>query len=303
VLHALVMTGFHLASVAAIWSLRTRWSGWLAAFVAVWPLNAFHWELRYDLAPTALLLVGLALAFRERWALAGAAFGIGAALKWSPALAFVVLAAWLLARGDTRAVLRHAAAFGVSFAVLTIPFFAWQPAAVIDTYEFQGDRGINGESLWYLVLAPLGLAAQGETPSADAGVSAFVDGAATILQLAVVAALVLLATRLASARQAVAVAALVPAAFLLTNRVFSSQFLVLLLAVWAVTAALVVRSAREQLAIAGAAAGASFANALVHPYTLPFGWAAASLALFALALGLTAWLGWQTLERDVPSDP
>jgi hypothetical protein len=56
--------------------------------------------------------------------------------------------------------------------------------------------------------------------------------------------------------------------FLLTNRVFSSQFLVLLVAVWAVAAALVVVSAREQLAVGIAMAGATFANALVHPYTV-----------------------------------
>ena len=87
VLHAATMLGFHLAAVAAIWSVGTRWSAWLAAFVAVWPLNLFHWEFRYDLAPTAFLVVGLVLALRERWALAGVALGVGAALKWSPALA------------------------------------------------------------------------------------------------------------------------------------------------------------------------------------------------------------------------
>lgn len=38
-LHAAVMLGFHLVTVAAIWSLRTPWSAWLATFVAVWPLN------------------------------------------------------------------------------------------------------------------------------------------------------------------------------------------------------------------------------------------------------------------------
>ena len=39
-----------------------------------------------------------------------------------------------------------------------------------------------------------------------------------------------------------------------------------------------------------AMAGATFANALVHPYTLPAVWQLASLAMFGLAIGLTAWL-------------
>lgn len=89
---------------------------------------------------------------------------------------------------------------------------------------------------------------------------------------------------------AVALAALAPAVFLLGNRVFSSQFLVLLVAVWALAAALLVVSAGEQLGIGIAMAGATFANALVHPYTLPAAWQLASLAMFVLAIGLTAWL-------------
>jgi hypothetical protein len=88
----------------------------------------------------------------------------------------------------------------------------------------------------------------------------------------------------------VALAALTPAVFLLTNRVFSSQFLVLLVAVWAFAAALVVGSEREQLAVGLGIAGATFANALVHPYELPFAWQLASLVMFVLAVGVTAWL-------------
>ena len=37
-------------------------------------------------------------------------------------------------------------------------------------------------------------------------------------------------------------------------------------------------------------AGATLANALVHPYELPFAWQLASLAMFVLAVGVTAWL-------------
>jgi hypothetical protein len=78
--------------------------------------------------------------------------------------------------------------------------------------------------------------------------------------------------------------------FLLGNRVFSSQFLVLLVAVWALAAALLVESAGEQLAVGVAMAGATFANALVHPYTVPGAWQLTSAAMFGLAIGLRAWL-------------
>jgi hypothetical protein len=112
----------------------------------------------------------------------------------------------------------------------------------------------------------------------------------TLVQVALVAGFVVLAARARPQAHVVALAALTPAVFLLTNRVFSSQFLVLLVAVWAFAAALVVGSEREQLAVGLGIAGATFANALVHPYELPFAWQLASLVMFVLAVGVTAWL-------------
>ena len=289
--HALLMVAFHLATVAAIWSLRTRWSSWLAAFVAVWPMNAFHWELRYDLAPTALLVVGLALAQRARWSLSGVALGVGAALKWIPGLAFLVLAVWLLTRTPRRPALPFAGGFLVTLAALTLPFLLWDYDAVLDAYRRQGDRGIMGESFWYLPLRAIGVASSTpELLSVDVGVSKALDTAVTLIQAIVVLGLLLLVPRLQHRSQAVAFSALVPATFLLTNRVFSAQFLVFLVALWAVAAALVVASAREQLAVAMAAAVASTANAAIFPYNVWFAWELASAILFAFAFGLTGWL-------------
>ena len=288
--HALVMLGLHLVTVVAVWSLRTRWSGWFAAFVAVWPLNLFHWEFRYDLAPTAFLVLGLVLALRGRWASSGAALGVGTALKWSPALALGPLLAWLLARRQGRAAMSVIVGVVAAFAALTLPFFLWDSSSVLAAYEQQGDRGITGESLWFLPLSALGLASAGPNPSDDAGVGSGLNVGVTLVQLALVAGLVVLAARVRLQAHAVALAALTPAAFLLTNRVFSSQFLVLLVAVWAFAAALVVGSEREQLAVGVGMAGTTFANALVHPYELPFAWQLASLAMFVLAVGVTAWL-------------
>lgn len=288
--HALMMLGFQLVVVAAIWSVRTSWSAWLATFVAVWPLNLFHWELRYDLAPTAMLVAGLALALRNRWGGSGAALGIGAALKWSPALALGPLLAWLLARRDGRGTGVLIAGSVVAFAALTLPFLLWEGSNVLAAYELQGDRGITGESVWFLPLSVLGLASAGANPSDDAGVRTALDVGVTVVQVVLVGLLVVLAARARTHGNAVALAALAPCVFLLGNRVFSSQFLVLLVAVWALAAALLVESAREQLAVGIAMAGATFANALVHPYTVPGAWQLASAVMFGLAIGLTAWL-------------
>jgi hypothetical protein len=125
----------------------------------------------------------------------------------------------------------------------------------------------------------------------------------TIAQLLLVVVVLLAATRVSARPQAVALAALTPAVFLLTNRVFSSQFLIVLVAVWALAAALVVTSAREQLAVGFVAAGASLANAAVHPYTTPVAWELASATLFALAIGLTVWLVKRAADPAIPSWP
>ena len=139
-------------------------------------------------------------------------------------------------------------------------------------------------------MSAVGLASAGPNPSDDAGVGDLLNVGVTAVQLALVAGLIVLAARSSTRAHAVAPAARAPAVFLLTNRVFSSQFLVLLVAVWAVAAALVVASDREQLAVGVAMTGATAANALVHPYTAPRAWELASLAMFAIAIGLTAWL-------------
>lgn len=190
----------------------------------------------------------------------------------------------------------------MAFAVLTIPFLVWAPSDVLATYELQGDRGITGESVWYLPLSLVGLTTAGVHPSDDAGVSDGLDLGVTVAQALVVVALVVLAARARLTASAVALGALAPAAFLITNRVFSSQFLVLLVAVWALAGALVAASSRDQLAIGIAMAGATFANALVHPYTVPFAWELASATMFALAIGLTSWLvvraSWRAEERE-----
>lgn len=292
--NALLMIPFQLAAVVAVWSLRTRWSSWLAALVALWPLNAYAWEFKFDLVPAALLAVGLAFAYRQRWEWAGVALGVGAAVKWTPALAGLALLVWLLASRRVRDGVRHAAAFVLAFAALTVPYLLWEADDVVAAYEIQGGRTVTGESLPYLPLHWLGQAELGEDFTHEAIVPDWADPAATVVQLLVLAGLLGLAWLVRGRLGAgVAVAALAPVAFLLTNRIFSSQFLVVLLVAWAVAIALVARSRREQLILGAAAAAAVLLNAFVYPFVLPGPsgiWEPVSALMFAVALALTGWL-------------
>jgi hypothetical protein len=291
--NALLMLPFQLVTVAAVWSLRTRWSPWLAVLVGLWPANAYYWEFKFDLVPAALLAAGLAFAWRERWSLAGLALGLGTLVKWTPALAFAALAAWLVATRSWPPLRALALTFAAVVVVVQLPFLAGAPHDVAYAYTHQGGRGITAESVWYLLLRPFGQARLTGHISYPAGAPEWANVGATILQLALVVLAVALAARAQSLRSAVAIAALAPAAFLLANRIFSPQFLVPVLAGWAVAAALLVRTEREALAVGGAALVATGANAFVYPYALPFydqTWPLASAILFALAFALTGWL-------------
>ena len=304
VVHALVMVPFQLAVVAAVWSLRTRWSAWLAAVVAVWPASAWFWEFRYDLAPTALLAVGLALAWRERWLPAGLALALGFDLKWAPGLAAVALAANLASRRAWPSIVRLAggAALGLG---LTLPFLVWSPGAVLAAYRRQGGRDITDESVWHFPLQLLGLEGRHgyQRPGFErVHAPKWADLLALAVQIVLLVALVALVSRTRVLAEAVALASLVPVVFLLTNRVFSVQYFVLLLVAWACAAALLLTEARDVARVAVAMTAATVANALILPFPIDraYAWEAMSAIRFAIAFGLTGWLV-HRVRRNVPA--
>jgi hypothetical protein len=292
--HAFVMVPFQLLTVAAVWALRTRYSAWLAALVALWPLNAFSWEFRFDLFPTALLALGLLFALRERWALAGALLGLGAAAKWTPALACALLVVWLVSGRRWRPAGTHALAFAGVFVACHLPFLVWSPGHALYAYRYFHGQGVTGESIWYLLLAPAGRATVSLRQFwLPAHVPGWVNPTTTVVQAGVLLALAVVAWRVrSSARAAVAVAAVAPVFFLLLNRVFSPQYLVLMVAGWAIAGALLLNSRREQLLLGAGVMLATTTNALVYPYTLYQAnlWRVASAVMFAAGLSVSLWL-------------
>jgi len=295
IVHAVLMVPFQVATVAAVWSLRTRWSPWFAAVIAFLPLNAWFWEYRFDLVPTALLAVGLALAWQRQWALSGAALGLGAAVKWSPAVALPAIVAHLLFSGQSREALRAVLGFGAVVALVYVPYLAWRPDAVLSAYSQQGSRSITDESLWHLLLRPLGVEGRHNFAYPLFGSvrpPGWADTAAIVVQIALLAAVTWLAARVGTMRTALALAAMMPVVFFVANRVFSVQYFVLLLAAWLFAAALLVVGDREAIGVTVVALIATAASALILPYPLhrPHIWEVASVVRFALGVALTAWL-------------
>ena len=301
--HALLMVPFQLLTVAAVWAFRTRTTPWLAALVALWPMNAFFWEFRFDPVPTALLALGLLLAARGRWGLSGAALGLGRRSSGSPGLPSPSSPCGCLASRRPRELGTHAAAFVAVFVGLHVPFLLWSFDEATYTYRYFSGQGITGESVWYLLLSPLGLATVNEREFwLPANVRAWADPLVVVVQalllLGLAAAAVHARGRL---HAALAIAAMAPVVFLLTNRIFSPQYLVPILAAWAIAGAVVLESPRRQLALGIAAMAVTTANAFVYPYTFQqLGlWKAASAVLFAVGLATTAWIVRRSLATPV----
>lgn len=309
--NALLMVPFQAVCVYAVWSLRTAWAPWLAAFVAMWPLNAYYWEFRFDLVPAAALVAGLALAWREHWYEAGFVLGLGTIVKWTPALAVVGLILWLVRTRQFPKAGVYVAGFGIPVLVANVPLLLWRPTELVHAYTTQGARTVTAESFVYLPLHLFRGAEPGYWYFGAADVPAADNRAAIWFQLVVVA-LVIVAAALARTRSsAVALAGLAPACFLLTNRIFSPQFFVLVLAAIVVATALVVRSPSGLFAVVASCITATTANTVLYqsmlgsqPVETEPNWIYVSTLAFVPTIAITMWLvTLAVFQSQAPSPP
>jgi hypothetical protein len=295
--NAFLMIPFQLVCVAAIWSLRTQWTPWLATVVALWPLNAFYWEFRFDLVPAAALVAGLALAWKERWYEAGFVLGLGAIVKWTPALAFVALLLWLLRTRRFEKGGVHLVGFAIPVLLANVPLLLWRPTELVYAYTAQSARTVTAESSVYLPLHLFWDSEPGYWYFGAADVPATANRAAVWFQIAAVAVVIVLAALARTRSGVVALAGLAPACFFLTNRIFSPQFFILVLAAILVASALVVRTPAELFVVTGACAVATTANTVLfqsllgaQPVETVSGWIYVSALVFVPTIAVTAWL-------------
>jgi Glycosyltransferase family 87 len=283
----ILMVPFQLLCIVGIWGLHTRYSRWLAAVLAIWPMSVFYWEYRFDLAAAGLLVLGLLLAYRGRWGWGGVALGVGAIVKWSPAVSFLFLLVWLVAARRRHEATRLVAAF-VAVLLVHVPLLLWNERNVLNAYTTQSGREATNESVWYFPLRVLGLTHGGRDREwAATGAPHSADVAVLAIQIAL---LVGLLAAVVSVRRStsggLAIAAIAPALFLLTNRVFSPQFVLVVDATVLFGCALVARSRGEQLLVGLLTAGAEGANTFAYPYAralLDLSWTPASALVYLFA--------------------
>jgi len=155
--------------------------------------------------------------------------------------------------------------FAGTLALVHIPFLIWNAPAVEQAYLQQGKRAITNESVWSFPLRLLGLTGSDDRMWAPAGAPHLADTGAAVVQVLLVLALVALAVRSPCLSDALVLAALCPAVFLLSNRIFSPQFVLVVVAAWAVAGAIGPLTAREQLLLGSLLMAAT----LLQPLRLP----------------------------------
>lgn len=189
---------------------------WDALMVAASPCVAATALINWDLLPVALTALGVLAWARRRPGWAGFWWGLGMAAKLYPLFLLGPLLILCLRSDRLRAFGRMLLAFAVAWFVVNAPALWLAPENWLSFWTFNSDRSGDLGSIWYV----LSLAGHP------------VDGLNTLalaifgLLCAGIAALILVAPRRPRIGQ---VMFLVVAAFLLTNKVYSPQYVLWLL--------------------------------------------------------------------------
>lgn len=216
-----VLGGFFLLAVWAHTQLvPTDDSGgdrrWDAMMLAASPCVVLTGFINWDLFPVALTALGFLFWSRRQSALAGMMFGLGMAAKLYPALLLGPLLLLCLRAGRMREFGKLMIGFVIAWLVPNLPVMILAPRSWLEFWTFNSDRAGDLGSIWYV----LSLAGH---PVDDLNL---INTLLLLLLCAAIGALILLARRRPRFGQ---VAYLVIAAFLITNKVYSPQYVLWLL--------------------------------------------------------------------------
>ena len=193
-----------------------------ALMVAVAPGLALGAYINWDLIAVALSTLGLLAWSRRRPVWAGLLLGLGAATKFYPLLFFGPLFLLCLRAGRMRQFLVALAAGAGGWLAVNVPVLVAAPERWAEFYTFSRERGADWGSLWYLFQS-VGVPVLGST---DVGRVNMMGMGAFLACCVAITVLSLTAPRRPRLAQLVF---LTVAAFLLTNKVWSPQYVVWLL--------------------------------------------------------------------------
>ena len=284
-----------------------RTSTLLGLFYALSPFTLALWFGKFDTVPAALLALGVALFVARRYSLSGLALGIGFLTKWFPGIAIAFFVVYLLRSRDYRATLRHAGAAAAAVLLPLAAFWLISPDRVLYTYSVHMGRPVMGQSLVYIPVYFLdpGARLPGDTSPWNDTEGGRLGGTATTLIM--LAGELLLLARLAwkpgREESAVTLAGLGVAAFILLNRVFSPQFLLVLFVAYSI--GFIAQAMRHRGASSAAIVllALTLLSYLVWPLWYEE-WFGVSVLFFAGNLTVTGWLTyWDTRRGRAGPEP
>jgi hypothetical protein len=257
---SLMMLGCAVVTQLAAWAAGGPVAGWSMAALPV--LAGALVRTHFDLFPTALALVGLALILtrprRGALELGFVVLALGTMTKLWPAALAAVACCWLVGRGERRAALRAGALFLLVVLAIGIPFAALGgfPSKMV---QFHLDRPVQIESTAASVLELTGGSSVTGDPvrpdrfksnGLDGGAADVVAALSTLALLLSVALILRLAARRPTRDGLVLAALAITLAFVVWSKVLSPQYVVWLLPLAAVAAGYGYRLAPALVAVA-----------------------------------------------------
>ncbi|MDI5970538.1 glycosyltransferase 87 family protein [Streptomyces sp. SL13] len=192
---------------------------WDALLVALAPALALTATINWDLLAVALTAVGMLLWARSRPVAAGLLLGLATAAKLYPVLLLGPLLFLCLRGGRMRPYLKCVAAAAAAWLVADLPvmWLAWP--GWNQFYSYSQTRGIDFGSVWLMISQRTGL-------PISVGLA---NGLATALMVLACLLIALLALGAPRRPRFAQLAFLVVAAFILTNKVYSPQYVLWLI--------------------------------------------------------------------------
>lgn len=213
-LNAVFATVAWILTVTATMRMANR-RPWDAAMVAVAPAVILSIYINWDIWAVLLAALGMLAFARNRPVAAGVFLGLGTALKLYPVLILGAVLVLALRTLRFRPALLAIAATAGTWLVVNVPFMIRDYAGWRHFYEFSRDRGAGNSSVWQ---------AWDITFPEHAVSPGFITFWAYFLFALACAAIAVLALAAPRRPRMAQLAFLIVAAFILTNKVYSPQF-------------------------------------------------------------------------------
>ncbi|MCC3298534.1 glycosyltransferase family 87 protein [Arthrobacter caoxuetaonis] len=213
-LNAVLATAAWIVTVVATMRMANR-RPWDAAMVAVAPALILSVYINWDMWAVMLAALGMLAFARNRPVAAGIFFGLGTALKLYPVLILGAILVLALRTLKLRPALLTFGATAGTWLVVNIPFMVRDYAGWKYFYDFSAERGSGNSSVWQ---------AWDITFPEQAVDAEFISFWALFLFAAACAGIAVLGLAAPRRPRLAQLAFLIVAAFILTNKVYSPQF-------------------------------------------------------------------------------